>query len=121
MNRAGATLTTAGGKVSIDVPPAALSSETCSAQNHGEPKVRTSPRGAPAEGDRAGRAREERKQVTVLFADVQGSMELAAQVDQDDWRPIMDRFFAILAFMREGNDAAALGRKRRSWREAGPS
>jgi len=59
--------------------------------------------------------------VTVLFADVQGSMELAAQVDQNDWRLIMDRFFAILAFMREGNDAAALGRKRRSWREAGPS
>ncbi|TMB24184.1 MAG: hypothetical protein E6J71_01830 [Deltaproteobacteria bacterium] len=47
--------------------------------------------------------------MTVLFADVQGSMELAAQVDQNDWRLIMDRFFAILAFMREGNDAAALG------------
>src|SRR5438046_1619206 len=41
MNRAGGTLPTAGGKVSVDVPPAALSSETCSAQNHGEPKVRT--------------------------------------------------------------------------------
>ena len=50
MNRAGATLTTAGGKVSIDVPPAALSSETCSAQNHGEPKVRTSPRGLLLKG-----------------------------------------------------------------------
>jgi class 3 adenylate cyclase/tetratricopeptide (TPR) repeat protein len=39
----------------------------------------------------------ERKQVTVLFADVQGSMELAEQVDPEDWHRIMDRFFAILS------------------------
>ena len=39
----------------------------------------------------------ERKQVTVLFADVKGSMELAEQVDPEDWHRIMDRFFAILA------------------------
>jgi class 3 adenylate cyclase len=39
----------------------------------------------------------ERKQVTVLFADVKGSMELAEQVDPEDWHHIMDRFFAILS------------------------
>src|SRR6058998_1161741 len=39
----------------------------------------------------------ERKQVTVLFADVKGSMELAEQLDPEEWHKIMDRFFAILA------------------------
>jgi class 3 adenylate cyclase/tetratricopeptide (TPR) repeat protein len=39
----------------------------------------------------------ERKQVTVLFADVKGSMELAEQVDAEAWHAILDRFFQILA------------------------
>jgi class 3 adenylate cyclase len=39
----------------------------------------------------------ERKQVTVLFADVKGSMELAEQVDAEEWHRILDRFFQILA------------------------
>jgi hypothetical protein len=39
----------------------------------------------------------ERKQVTVLFADVKGSMELAEQVDPEEWHRVMDRFFQILA------------------------
>src|SRR5262249_41044613 len=39
----------------------------------------------------------ERKQVTVLFADVKGSLELAEQVDPETWHTILDRFFAILA------------------------
>src|SRR5262249_39355384 len=39
----------------------------------------------------------ERKQVTVLFADVKGSMDLAEQLDPEEWRGIMDRFFAILS------------------------
>jgi class 3 adenylate cyclase len=39
----------------------------------------------------------ERKQVTVLFADVKGSMELAEQLDPEEWHAIMDRFFTILA------------------------
>ncbi len=38
----------------------------------------------------------ERKQVTVLFADVQGSMELAAQLDPEEWHRILERFFQIL-------------------------
>ncbi|MDJ0817096.1 MAG: adenylate/guanylate cyclase domain-containing protein [Desulfobacterales bacterium] len=39
----------------------------------------------------------EHKQVTVLFADVQGSMELAEQVDPEEWHAILDDFFRILA------------------------
>jgi class 3 adenylate cyclase len=39
----------------------------------------------------------EHKQVTVLFADVKGSMELAEAVDPEEWHRILDRFFQILA------------------------
>src|SRR5262249_50345453 len=39
----------------------------------------------------------ERKQVTVLFADVKGSMELAEQLDPEEWHRVMDRFFQLLA------------------------
>jgi adenylate cyclase len=39
----------------------------------------------------------ERKQVTVLFADVKGSLELAEQVDPEEWHRILNRFFEILA------------------------
>jgi class 3 adenylate cyclase len=35
--------------------------------------------------------------VTVLFADVKGSMELAEQLDPEDWHRILDRFFQLLA------------------------
>jgi class 3 adenylate cyclase/predicted ATPase len=38
----------------------------------------------------------ERKQVTVLFADVKGSMDLGEKVDAEEWYRIMDRFFQIL-------------------------
>ena len=38
----------------------------------------------------------ERKQVTVLFADVKESMDLAEQVDPEKWHAILDRFFKIL-------------------------
>jgi class 3 adenylate cyclase len=39
----------------------------------------------------------ERKQVTILFADVRGSTELASELDPEEWHRIMDRFFQILA------------------------
>ena len=39
----------------------------------------------------------ERKQVTVLFADVKGSMELAEQLDPEEWHGIMDRCLQLLA------------------------
>src|SRR5262249_24537085 len=35
--------------------------------------------------------------VTVLFADVKGSMELAEQMDPEAWGVVMQRFFTILA------------------------
>ncbi len=38
----------------------------------------------------------ERKQVTVLFADVKSSMELAEQLGPEEWHAILERFFAIL-------------------------
>ena len=38
----------------------------------------------------------ERKQVTVLFADVKGSMDLQEGIDPEEWHRIMDRFFQIL-------------------------
>src|SRR5262245_49181807 len=39
----------------------------------------------------------ERKQITILFADVKGSTELASELDPEEWHGIMDRFFQILA------------------------
>jgi class 3 adenylate cyclase len=39
----------------------------------------------------------ERKQVTVLFADVKGSLELAESLDPEDWHGILERFFEILS------------------------
>ena len=39
----------------------------------------------------------ERKRVTVLFADVKGSMELAEQLDAEEWSRITNRFFHILS------------------------
>ena len=39
----------------------------------------------------------ERKQVTVMFADVKGSMDLAGQLDPEQWHTILDKFFQILS------------------------
>jgi len=39
----------------------------------------------------------ERKQVTVLFADVRSSMDLAASLDPEELHHVLDRFFQILA------------------------
>ncbi|MBW2414297.1 MAG: AAA family ATPase [Deltaproteobacteria bacterium] len=39
----------------------------------------------------------ERKLVTVLFADVKGSVELASGVDPEVWHEVMNRFFEIVA------------------------
>jgi len=39
----------------------------------------------------------ERKQITVLFADVAGSMDLAEGSDPEDWAELMDRFFGVLS------------------------
>src|SRR5262245_16206100 len=39
----------------------------------------------------------ERKQVTVLFADVKGSMDLAEGLDLEEWHRVIDGFFTVLA------------------------
>jgi class 3 adenylate cyclase len=44
----------------------------------------------------AGSLEGERKQVTVLFADVAGSMDLAEHVDPEVWRGLVDRFFTLV-------------------------
>jgi len=54
---------------------------------------RTQPR-PRADGHR-GAERVERKQVTVLFADVARSMELAERLDADEWTQLIQRVFAI--------------------------
>jgi class 3 adenylate cyclase len=39
----------------------------------------------------------ERKQVTVLFADVKGSLDLSRAVDPEVWHGILERFFTVLS------------------------
>jgi class 3 adenylate cyclase len=39
----------------------------------------------------------ERKRVTVLFADVKGSMDIQERIDPEEWHAVMDRFFQIMA------------------------
>ena len=62
----------------------------------------------------------ERKQVTVFFADVKSSTQLAGDVDAEDWHAILDRFFQLLS---EGGSAgstspcASASTRARSWWE----
>lgn len=61
-----------------------------------DPRPYVPPRLADKIRDARAELEGERKQVTVLFADVMGSMELAEYTDPEDWRQVMDRLFAIL-------------------------
>jgi class 3 adenylate cyclase/tetratricopeptide (TPR) repeat protein len=62
------------------------------------PDLRTFTPAHLAQKIRAGQAmlEGERKQVTVLFADVKGSMDLASSIDPEDWQRIMGRFFGLM-------------------------
>jgi class 3 adenylate cyclase len=51
---------------------------------------------APREKAASAAPEGERKQVTVLFADVAGSMDLAEGLDPEDWAQTMNRFFQLL-------------------------
>jgi class 3 adenylate cyclase/tetratricopeptide (TPR) repeat protein len=64
--------------------------------SHRDPRVRTPEHLAEKIRDARADLDGERKQVTVLFADVIGSMDLAERTDPELWRSIMDRFFTIL-------------------------
>jgi len=44
--------------------------------------------------------------VTVLFADVNGSMDLAEQVDSEEWHRTLDRLFQILTAGAHRSSAA---------------
>jgi len=86
--------------------PGARSQSFCTVCGAG---LKTQPSGASAPGQalpahlaakvrRAGPALQgERKHVTILFADVKGSMDLAGSLDPEEWRLIMDRFLKILS------------------------
>ena len=58
------------------------------------------PRAQPA-ADKIRQARSalhgERKHITVLFVDVKGSMDLAEQLDPEQWHRIIEDFFQVLA------------------------
>ncbi|MBP6013257.1 MAG: AAA family ATPase [Alphaproteobacteria bacterium] len=86
-----------------DLPPAAKFCLECGAKADGaaRPAPTSPPRETPkhlADKIRQSKAavEGERKQVTVLFADVKGSMELAESLDPEAFSKIMSRFFAIL-------------------------
>jgi Double zinc ribbon len=76
-----------GAALGVSPPPTATTAPASYTPKHLADKILTSR--AALEG--------ERKQVTVLFADVQGSMQLAEQMDPEEWRAIMQRFFQILS------------------------
>jgi class 3 adenylate cyclase/tetratricopeptide (TPR) repeat protein len=44
----------------------------------------------------------ERKQVTVMFVDIVGSMDLAERLDPERWRGLLDRFFVIVSEAVQG-------------------
>ncbi len=69
--------------MALGAPPAVVTVATSTAS----PSLNAAPR--EPEG--------ERKQLTVLFADVQGSMELQEDLDVEAWAKIVDRFVNILA------------------------
>ncbi|MEQ1865827.1 MAG: adenylate/guanylate cyclase domain-containing protein [Micropepsaceae bacterium] len=86
-----------------ELPPAAKFCLECGAKADGaaRPAPPPQPRETPkhlADKIRQSKAavEGERKQVTILFADVKGSMELAESLDPEAFSKIMSRFFAIL-------------------------
>jgi class 3 adenylate cyclase/tetratricopeptide (TPR) repeat protein len=90
-------------KCGSEVGESAQFCEACGAptglDDRGAPEAAVSPPAHLTDRIRAGRAglEGERKQVTILFADLVASMELAQRIDPEDWRSIMDRFFQLLA------------------------
>jgi class 3 adenylate cyclase/tetratricopeptide (TPR) repeat protein len=93
-------------------PPRARFCNECGAALGGAPAARPAESPAPRERDprdyTPGHLAEkilgqksalegERKQVTVLFADVKGSLDMQEALDAEAWHGIMDRFFATLA------------------------
>ena len=59
-----------------------------------------------------GKASDERRPVTILFCDVQGSTALAEKLDPEDWREIMDGAFQVLiapVYRYEGTLARLMG------------
>ncbi len=76
-----------GAALTADTPPAPTRPPATATPTHLAEKILRSK--STLEG--------ERKQVTVLFADVKGSMEMAERMDPEAWSEIMQRFFKILS------------------------
>jgi class 3 adenylate cyclase len=98
----GAALASRCKSCGTDLPPGAKFCLECGAKAGGAAAPSMAARQAPAHlADKIRSTRDslegERKQVTVLFADVQGSMDLSEQMDPETWSKIMQRFFQILA------------------------
>ncbi|MEX2220443.1 MAG: hypothetical protein WEG40_01475 [Candidatus Rokuibacteriota bacterium] len=67
----------------------------------------------------------ERKQVTVLFADMKGSLELLADRDPEDARRMLDPVLALMGApgrgrIARGLGAGCLGPETLAWASAGP-
>jgi hypothetical protein len=58
----------------------------------------------------------ERKQVTVLFADVKGSMDIAEQMDPEEWSRIMQRFFQFRKAWSVSRGSSTSSPATASWR-----
>jgi len=96
----GGALAARCGTCQAELPPGARFCAECGARSGTQPApthVRETPKHL-ADKIRQSKAgvEGERKQVTVLFADVKGSMELAESLDPEAFSRIMSRFFAIL-------------------------
>ena len=107
------SLTARCGSCGVDLPPTAKFCHEC---GEAQPGAGASPPRAEASRPAAERAPRdytprhlaervltsraalegERKQVTVLFADVMGSLGLAERVGAEPWHRILDRFFALV-------------------------
>ncbi len=95
--RGGARFCDACGAPVTDATAAAPhAAETIAKPARRDPRVHTPQHLAERILSSRGALEGERKQVTVLFADVKGSMELAEQVDPEEFYTLLDRFFVIL-------------------------
>jgi class 3 adenylate cyclase len=93
----GAPIAARCARCGTELPPAAKFCLECGAARASGTHPQTPPHLADKIRNAKSALEGERKQVTVLFADVKGSMELAEQMDPEAWSAIMQRFFTILA------------------------
>lgn len=84
------------GEAAPAVAPSSTRSNTSETSNSAAPKDYTPKHLADRILSNRSALEGERKQVTVMFADLKGSLDLAEQVDAERWHEILDEFFSIL-------------------------